>query len=265
MPTERFSKIPQKIESGLKEFRKGVLGLAYELTIEDPQNYLAEVNAFIDQGGSAVAYANHRSYGDGPIVCLFLLEYINSIMDTHNGMAVSHYHTNPKNNLWFYLGTKMVSSFLNAEVFRLIQPYMVGKAKYGSYTNDDVLINTLTFSKRLKKINMDYNHSTVTMFGEGHRNETGVLQPLLGGVTLAADKLNAVLFPLAIQRFPEKKGKHSSRDSLNFGPVHIVVGEPTFPEEFRGYLTRRDHLGLTTLLGRRLAKGLPDVERGIYG
>ena len=255
----------EKARNKIENTGKFLSGL-YNLTVDDPSNHFAEVNAFLNEGGkrNLIAYSRHRSYGDPFAVALCLLRYVTSIKDMYDFIPASYYHTDPKHNLIFYLGTKYMGYSLDAEIFRLIQSYMVGQQKYGSYTENEAFNNSRAFFKRLKKIGKEYNSTVVPIFPEETRERANELLPLKGGFTMAAQELgNAVLLPLALS-YPNPRRIPFSRNGLNFGPAHIVIGTPTFPGEFNEYLTERDRLGLTTLLGQRLAEGVPPEERGAY-
>src|SRR3989339_939146 len=123
------------------ETAKTILRAGYHLEVEDPSDYLAEIKLFLKWKGNLVLYGNHIAFDNPAIAILFHARYLDSKRECHLIILASHWHTNPDNNKPFYLATKAAEFFFGAEIFRLIQSYMINNPQFGSYTAKDTSDN----------------------------------------------------------------------------------------------------------------------------
>lgn len=249
MATELFSRI--KAEAG-----KAALSLAYRTKIEDPLNSLAEVNAFLGQGGSAIIYSNHIAYDDPAVDTLIYERYLNPQNKRHLIIPISHWNSDPANNPKFYQAAKEAERFFGIEIYRLIQNYMVGDPTYGSYTPDDANDNHLRFFSRLKRLRKAGTPTDLLIFPEGHRSEDGVMGPIEEGLTAAGKILRpSVYVPVGIHyNEPYERSRLNLRTK---GRVpRAVIGQPTFQ-------TEKDCPPVEDLM-YNLAVTLPSYMRGPY-
>jgi len=210
------------------ETAKAILRAAYHLEVEDPYNYLPEIKLFLREGGNLVLYGNHIAFDDPAFAILFHARYLDPKRERHLIIPASHWHTNPDNNKQFYLATKAAEFFFGAEIFRLIQSYMINDPKFGSYTAKDASDNHLNFFSQLRNLRRKRVPTTLLIYPEGHRSENGGLQSIEEGLTTAGNIMKPTIYvPLATYyKTP------FSRDKLNLRTTgrsaHISVGLPYF-------------------------------------
>lgn len=239
------------------EAGKKILRAAYRLEVNDPANRLAEIQSFLQGGGNLILYGNHIAYDDPVVAALFYTQYLDPSGGRRLIIPASHWHTDPRNNRPFYTAARAAEYFFNAEVFRMIQNYMVGDERYGNYTAEDAAANHRAFFKRLQDLRRAQVPTTLLIYPEGHRSETGQLQEAEAGLTLAGRLLRpSVYVPLAVHY-----GQGYFRNGLNMRlagkrPI-LQVGEPVFQEGKES--------PFPVALMQNLARELPPAMRGFYG
>ena len=250
MSTEGLKRI--KAEAG-----KAVLRATYSLDVEDSLNHLSEVNAFLSGGGNLLLYGNHIAYTDPLIATLFYTRYIDPQRKRHVLIPASHWHTDLRNNKPFFAASKALEYVFNAEIFRLIQSYMVDNPEFGSYTAQDADINHMAFFKRLRELRRANIPTTLLIYPEGHRSINEELQKAEDGFVLAG----SIMKPTAYLPIGLSYQSAFSRESLNSriqgSHAHISVGQPYF-------LTEDKKRPSADLLMNNLAACLPPEMWGVY-
>ncbi len=241
-----------KVETG-----KTILRTAYNLEVVDPSNRLGEIASFLGQGGNLLMYSNHIAFDDPVIETLFYTRFIDPKRERHYIIPASHWHTDPKNNKVFYEATKAAEFFFDADVYRLIQNYMVNNIDYGTYTPQDASDNHYSFFSKLRKLKKENIPTSMLIFPEGHRSEDGILQPIEAGFETAGRIMSpTVCVPLAIHY-----DTPYSRNGLNIRTSghrpQLTIGEPHFIHD-------RSEKTSTKFLMQNLARALPPNMRGPY-
>jgi len=210
-----------------------LLDIVYNLTIEDPENHLAETQSFLkENNGSLILYGNHIAYDDPLLAGMLYLKYFNQADDRHLIVPASHWHMNPENNKLFYQGGKLVEKLFHAELFSLIQTYMVNNEKFPGYTPEIAEANRRTFFDRLKKLKSQNIPTDVLIYPEGHRSEDGVIQEMGKGMILAGSILKpSVFLPIGISYKNDRYARNIPNMRFFLKKPILHIGTPTFMRE----------------------------------
>ncbi len=252
MATELFSHLQR--EAGRK-----VLDKAYNLTIEDPGNHLAEVQSFLqERNGSLILYGNHIAYDDPLLAGLLYLKYFNTKNDRHLVVPASHWHMNPEHNKLFSQGGKMVEKIFEAEIFQLIQSYMVENEEFPGYTQEIAEENRRAFFGRLKELKKQGVSTDILIYPEGHRSTDGVLQDVGRGFILAGSILSpSVFLPIGESYENDNYARSKPNTRLSFREPILRIGQPTF------MFDTKDRPDIEPLM-QNLAGCLPPRMQGQY-
>lgn len=256
MPSEQSKARSERMAWLKREVGKSIFQAVYDIEISDPGNHIAEVQSFLQKGGNLVLYANHIAFDDPVIVGLFYLRFINPHGARHLIIPASHWHMDPQNNKKFALAGQMAESVFDAEIFKLIQSYMVNNSQFGSYSEAEATANHKAFFSRLRTLRQEGTPTDLLIFPEGHRSDDGKLGKIEEGIILAGSLLQPTVYlPIGIHY--ETSFKRSSLNTRFSGMMpHLTVGNPTFQED-RNRPT-------TEMLIHNLAQFLPVGMRGIY-
>lgn len=249
--------IKERISRLQREGGQKLLDLAYNLNIEDPKNYIAETQLFLkENNGSLITYGNHIAYDDPLLAGMLYLRFFNQADDRHLIVPASHWHMNPKNNKFFHQGGRLVEKLFHAELFHLIQNYMVNNEKFPDYTTGIAEANHRAFFKRLKELKSLNIPTDVLIFPEGHRSEDGVMQEMGKGMILAGSVLKPSAFlPIGISYENDKYTRNIPNVRLLSKRPILHVGTPIFMREHK----ERPEI---ELLVHNLSKCLPSWMRG---
>ena len=248
----------QERKSSLRsEGGRKLLDFAYNLNIEDPGNHLAETQSFLKKNnGSLIMYGNHIAYDDPLLAGMLYLRYFNQTYDRHLVVPASHWHMNPKNNMLFYQGGKLVEKLFNAELFKLIQNYMVNNEKFPGYTTEIAEANHRVFFRRLRELKSFNIPTDILIYPEGHRSEDGVIQKVEKGMILAGSTLKpSVFLPIGISYKNDNYVRNILNTRLLFKKPILHIGIPTFMRESK----ERPEI---ELLVHNLVECLPSWMRG---
>lgn len=159
---------PERFKGIRREAGKALLSAAYSLEIEDPWSRLQEIVSFMKEGGNILMYVNHIAFDDPVVDPLFNTRFIDPQRTRKLIIPASHWHVNPENNRAFALAAKAAEYFFDAEIYPLIQKYMVGNPQFGSYTVDEAVGNNKGLFLKLRALRK--KNTPVSMRGVYRRN-----------------------------------------------------------------------------------------------
>ncbi len=242
----------------LRETGKGLLRAGWRLKVEDSLNHLAEIHSFLENDkGNLLLYGNHIAFDDPVAAALFYTRYIDPKGNRHLIIPASHWHTDSKNSRPFYIATKLAEIFFGAEIYRIIQGYMVGDPQYG-YTKEEAWESYRLFLTRLRELRKNNEPITLLIYPEGHRSETGKLQNIEEGLIHAGKIMQPTVYvPLAIYyKTPYIRTGGLMNSRLTGHCPYLSVGEPFFQVG--------NETPSAAQLMHNLAQSLPPQMRGPY-